>query len=80
VPTLRSAVLWNAGQTCDAQSRILVDRAIHADVVDALTAEFAQVKIGAGVEHHDLGPLVSEAQHERVSALAAAARDAGVPG
>lgn len=77
VPTLRSAVLWNAGQTCDAQSRILVDRAIHADVVDALTAEFARVKIGPGVEDHDLGPLVSETQRERVSALAAAARHAG---
>jgi hypothetical protein len=76
VPTLRSAVPWNGGQTCDAQSRILVDRAIDADVVDALT-EFAQVKIGAGVEDHDLGPLVSEVQHERVLALAAAARDAG---
>jgi aldehyde dehydrogenase (NAD+) len=77
VPTLRSAALWNAGQTCDAQSRILVDRAIHADVVNALTVEFAQVKIGPGVEDHDLGPLVSETQHERVSALAAAARHAG---
>jgi aldehyde dehydrogenase (NAD+) len=76
VPTLRSAVLWNAGQTCDAQSRILVDRAIHADVVDALAADFAQVKIGPGVEDHDLGPLVSEIQHGRVSAHVGAARDA----
>jgi aldehyde dehydrogenase (NAD+) len=76
VPTLRSAVLWNAGQTCDAQSRILVDRAIHADVVDALAADFAQVKIGPGVEDHDLGPLVSEIQHGRVSAHVGAARPA----
>src|SRR3954447_12342980 len=76
VPTLRSAVLWNAGQTCDAQSRILVDRAIHADVVDALAADFAQVEIGPGVEDHDLGPLVSEIQHGRVSAHVGAARDA----
>jgi aldehyde dehydrogenase (NAD+)/betaine-aldehyde dehydrogenase len=77
VPTLRSAVLWNGGQTCDAQSRILVDRAIHADVLDALTADFAQVTIGPGVEDHDLGPLVSETQHRRVSAHVGAARTAG---
>jgi aldehyde dehydrogenase (NAD+) len=77
VPTLRSAVLWNAGQTCDAQSRILVDRAIHADLLDALTADFAQVTIGPGMEDHDVGPLVSETQHRRVSAHVGAAQTAG---
>jgi aldehyde dehydrogenase (NAD+) len=76
LPTLRSAVLWNAGQTCDAQSRILVDRAIHADVLDGLTADFAQVTIGPGVEDHDLGPLVSETQHGHVTAHVGAARKA----
>src|SRR4051812_13689001 len=77
VPTLRSAVLWNAGQTCDAQSRILVDRAIHADVLEALSEAFAKVSIGPGTEDRDLGPLVSETQHGRVSAHVAAARKAG---
>jgi aldehyde dehydrogenase (NAD+) len=77
VPTLRSAILWNAGQTCDAQSRILVDRAIHAEVLDALTADFAQVTVGPGVDDRDLGPLVSETQHGRVSAHVGAARTAG---
>jgi aldehyde dehydrogenase (NAD+) len=76
VPTLRSAVLWNAGQTCDAQSRILVDRAIHNDVLDALTADFAQVTVGPGLEDHDLGPLVSEIQHGRVAAHVDAASKA----
>jgi aldehyde dehydrogenase (NAD+)/betaine-aldehyde dehydrogenase len=74
-PTLQSAVLWNAGQTCDAQSRILVDRSVHADVLDALTAGFAEVTVGPGVEGHDLGPLVSEVQHGRVSAHVGAARE-----
>src|SRR5215210_2552423 len=77
VPTLRSAVLWNAGQTCDAQSRILVDRTIHSDVVDALAADFAQVTVGPGIDDHDVGPLVSELQHGRVSTHVAAARRAG---
>jgi aldehyde dehydrogenase (NAD+) len=76
-PTLRSAVLWNAGQTCDAQSRILVDRAIRTDVLDALTADFAQVTVGPGAEDPDLGPLVSGTQHARVSAHVGAARKAG---
>lgn len=74
VPTLRTAVLWNAGQTCDAQSRILVDRAVHADVLDALAADFDRVTVGPGVDDHDVGPLVSETQHGRVSQHVAAAR------
>jgi aldehyde dehydrogenase (NAD+) len=77
VPTLRSAILWNAGQTCDAQSRILVDRAVHADLVEALTADFGTVTVGAGLEDHDVGPLVSAVQHARVSAHVDAARQAG---
>jgi aldehyde dehydrogenase (NAD+) len=77
VPTLRSAVLWNAGQTCDAQSRILVERALHADVVEALVEDFGTVSVGPGVDDHDVGPLVSEVQHGRVSAHVDAAKRAG---
>src|SRR4051794_12315866 len=77
VPTLRSAILWNAGQTCDAQSRILVDRAVHADLVEAPAADFGTVTVGAALEDHDVGPLVSEVQHARVSAHVDAARHAG---
>jgi aldehyde dehydrogenase (NAD+) len=74
VPALRTAALWNAGQTCDAQSRILVDRAIHPDVLDALAADFERVTVGPGVDDHDVGPLVSETQHGRVWQHVAAAR------
>jgi aldehyde dehydrogenase (NAD+) len=41
-----------------------------------MAADFAQVTIGPGVEDHDLGPLVSETQHGRVSAHVGAARKA----
>jgi aldehyde dehydrogenase (NAD+) len=45
-------------------------------VLDALSEDFAQVTIGPGMEDRDLGPLVSETQHGRVSAHVAAARNA----
>jgi aldehyde dehydrogenase (NAD+) len=77
VPTLRTALLWNAGQTCDAQSRILVDRALHDDMLDALAAELAGLTIGPGIDDRDLGPLVSKIQHERVSGHVEAARTGG---
>jgi aldehyde dehydrogenase (NAD+)/betaine-aldehyde dehydrogenase len=68
LPTLRTAIIWNAGLTCDAQSRILVDQAIHGDSLDALTASFEELSIGPGIDDHDVGPLASAVQHERVSA------------
>jgi aldehyde dehydrogenase (NAD+) len=77
VPTLRTALLWNAGQTCDAQSRILVDRALRDDMLDALAAELAGLTIGPGIDDRDLGPLVSKIQHERVSGHVEAARTGG---
>jgi aldehyde dehydrogenase (NAD+) len=74
LPTLRTAIVWNAGQTCDAQSRVLVDRALHAELLDALAASFDELSIGPGIEDHDVGPLVSAVQHERVSAHVDGAR------
>jgi aldehyde dehydrogenase (NAD+) len=73
LPTLRTSIIWNAGQTCDAQSRILVDQALHGELLDALAASFDELTIGPGIDDHDVGPLVSALQHERVSAHVAAA-------
>jgi aldehyde dehydrogenase (NAD+)/betaine-aldehyde dehydrogenase len=62
-----AAILQNAGQTCSAGSRILVHAKAHAELVERIAANFAQVKIGPGVEDPDLGPLISRKQQERVS-------------
>ena len=76
VPTLRTALMWNAGQTCNAQSRILAERRVHDDLVEALAADISGLSIGPGLDDKDLGPLVSRAQLERVSGHVDAARDA----
>jgi aldehyde dehydrogenase (NAD+)/betaine-aldehyde dehydrogenase len=76
LPTLRSAFTWNAGQTCNAQTRILVDRAIHRELLDALVADLDGVSIGPGIDDHDIGPLISAVQHQRVSAHVDAAERA----
>ena len=52
-------------------------QSIVLDVVEALAADFDTVSVGPGVDDHDVGPLVSELQHGRVSAHVAAARRAG---
>jgi aldehyde dehydrogenase (NAD+) len=77
VPVITTAILQNAGQTCSAGSRLLVHRAVHAELVDRLAEAFAAVRVGPGTEDPDLGPLISGGQRERVAALVGAAVEDG---
>jgi aldehyde dehydrogenase (NAD+)/betaine-aldehyde dehydrogenase len=77
VPVLVNAILQNAGQTCSAGSRLLVHRAVHTELVDRLADRFAAVRMGAGANDPDLGPLISAAQRDRVAMLVGGAVEAG---
>jgi aldehyde dehydrogenase (NAD+)/betaine-aldehyde dehydrogenase len=61
-----SAILQNAGQTCSAGSRVLVDERVHEEIVHRVAGHFAKVKMGPGIDDPDLGPLVSHKQQDRV--------------
>ncbi|MGD8199589.1 aldehyde dehydrogenase family protein [Ornithinimicrobium sp. W1679] len=60
------SLLQNAGQTCSAGSRLVVDERVRAGLVDRLVARFRDTTLGPGIEDPDLGPLVSPRQQERV--------------
>jgi aldehyde dehydrogenase (NAD+) len=66
VPTLRSALLWNNGQTCNAQSRVLVSAAIREDLLEALAADFEALEVAPGLEDKNLASLISDEQYQRV--------------
>ena len=66
LPVIVNAILQNAGQTCSAGSRLLVQEDAHDAVVDAIAQRFASVTIGPGPSDPDLGPLISDAQLKRV--------------
>jgi aldehyde dehydrogenase (NAD+) len=66
VPFILRALIQNAGQTCSAGSRVVVDQRIEGDLLDALAEAFRAVSIGRGLDDPDLGPLVSQAQQRRV--------------
>src|SRR5581483_3163826 len=61
-----NAIFQNAGQTCSAGSRLLVEAAAHDQVVDLLTKKVQSMKLGPGVEDPDMGPLISRRQLEKV--------------
>ncbi|CAN5395492.1 aldehyde dehydrogenase family protein [soil metagenome] len=66
IPSLLRAGIQNAGQTCSAGSRILVQRAIHDTLVARLAEQFAALRAGPAGDDLDVGPLISGQQHKRV--------------
>jgi betaine-aldehyde dehydrogenase len=70
--------LMNNGQVCGAQSRILVSRRRHDELVDALAAAVGALKTGDPLEDDTvIGPLVARRQQERVKGFLDAGRSAG---
>ncbi|WP_424972750.1 NAD-dependent succinate-semialdehyde dehydrogenase [Dinoroseobacter sp. S76] len=68
----------NAGQTCIAANRILVQDSIHDRFVEALCAKAAEIKIGHGLEESVAqGPLIDTRGLEKVERLVADATEKG---
>ncbi|MDE3027944.1 MAG: aldehyde dehydrogenase family protein [Paracoccaceae bacterium] len=60
-------IFWNQGQVCSATSRVLVERSIYPALLARLVAEAQKITIGNGLEVGTLlGPLVNEAQYNKV--------------
>ena len=66
LPVLVNAIIQNAGQTCSAGSRVLIQRGIHDSVMQSLAERFAALRAGPAQADLDLGPLVSRRQLQRV--------------
>ena len=79
LPFLVNAGIQNAGQTCSAGSRILVERSRFDEVVERLAQRYRVLRAGPALADLELGPLISKRQHEIVSHYLALARDAGLP-
>ena len=66
--TVVRAITQNAGQTCSAGSRVLVEEKIYDSFTADLARRFRALRVGAGSQDLDLGPLVNEKQMKRVQA------------
>jgi len=65
--TIRSIFTLHAGQTCSAGDRLIVHESIHDEFVDRLCDRVADLTVGPGIEDHDVSPLVSQAQFDKVT-------------
>ncbi|GAC1374370.1 MAG: aldehyde dehydrogenase [Acidimicrobiales bacterium] len=67
IPMAAQAATINSGQTCIAQTRLLVPRARRDEIIDRLREAFAGMVVGDPTEQSTtLGPLQSSRQRDRV--------------
>ncbi len=78
LPHLINAGIQNAGQTCSAASRILVDKAVYAEVRDRMAERYRQLRVGRAADDLDVGPLVSARQKNVVTRYLDLARSGGL--
>ena len=67
LPFLVNAGIQNAGQTCSASSRILVQRGVYDTVCTRMAKAYSSLNVGSAMDDLDLGPLISARQKEIVS-------------
>ncbi|WP_114808889.1 aldehyde dehydrogenase family protein [Paraburkholderia kururiensis] len=66
LPVLVSAIVQNAGQTCSAGSRVLIERAAYEPLLDRLATAFNALRVGPWHADLDCGPLINAKQQQRV--------------
>ncbi|MEM7720845.1 MAG: aldehyde dehydrogenase family protein [Pseudomonadota bacterium] len=66
LPFLVNAGIQNAGQTCSASSRILVQRGVLDEVTERMAEAYRSLKVGLAMADMQVGPLISARQKEIV--------------
>ena len=79
VPVVLNAIVQNAGQTCSAGSRVLIDSLIYEPLLERLGQAFTQLRVGPAAMDLDVGPLIRQTQQQRVWDFLSDAQVAGIP-
>ncbi|WP_127112561.1 aldehyde dehydrogenase family protein [Shimia sediminis] len=69
LPFLVNAGIQNAGQTCSASSRILVQRPVYDEVRARMSASYGNLRAAPATENLELGPLISTRQQAIVQSF-----------
>ncbi len=78
LPTVINAIVQNAGQTCSAGSRLLVEQSIYEPLLERLGKAFSALRAGPAAQDLDLGPLIRQSQLVRVGEFLAQAATDGI--
>ena len=77
-PMLVFSGILNSGQACVAQTRVLVPRSKHDEVVDAMVAVASTFTPGLPTDPETkVGPIINSRQHEKVTGYIAKGKEEG---
>ena len=79
IPAIVNAIVQNAGQTCSAGSRLLVEQSIYEPLLERLGHAFENLRVGPAAMDLDVGPLIRQSQQQRVWDFLSDAQVAGIP-
>jgi len=78
IPASVWAIYASAGQSCEARSRLLVEKSMYDDVVAQVTELAQKVKVGDPLDPEtQMGSLISRSHREKVHGFVDGARDDG---
>ncbi|WP_172960942.1 aldehyde dehydrogenase family protein [Oceaniglobus roseus] len=75
LPFLVNAGIQNAGQTCSASSRILVQREVYGEVRARMAERYRALRVGPALADLQVGPLISARQKAIVEGFLARGSD-----
>lgn len=78
LPVIVNAIVQNAGQTCSAGSRLLVQRGVYEKLMEAVANGFRALRTGPPTLGLDMGPLVNRKQFDLVKGIVARAEADGI--
>src|SRR6188472_4154414 len=78
LPALVNAIVQNAGQTCSAGSRLLVERSLYEPLLERLAERFAALCAAPALADRDCGPLIRASQLARVRGFLEQAEQQGI--
>jgi aldehyde dehydrogenase (NAD+)/betaine-aldehyde dehydrogenase len=78
VPSSVYAIYYAAGQSCDARSRVLVEKPLYDEFVTRFTETASKMRTGDPLdEETQMGSLISQAHRDKVHGLVEAGRSEG---
>ena len=80
IPFLVGACIQNAGQTCSASSRVLIQHKIYEEVIERMAARYDAMISAPARRDANLGPLISAKQKDIVTGYLAKGADLRVAG
>lgn len=79
IPVIANAIVQNAGQTCSAGSRLLVEQSAYDEVVARVREKIRTLRAGTPEMDLDLGPVINAEQKNRVETFFTRAVEDGIP-